>query len=132
MIEGKGRGDLPVPGHSRSDVMTFITIEFLRRAMLRVTESDFECCRLRGYSRITAEFMAGAAGRNVAAVCLGLWSMALVASGVGVEARRDRKGLAATQRPVTSRTIHFESAGMDRVIKLHVETLERWKSFERA
>ena len=50
VVERKRRGHLTALRHSRPKAMTFITAQFLGPAMLRVTESDLESCRLSGRS----------------------------------------------------------------------------------
>lgn len=104
VIEAGWRSNLPALGKSSPNIMTVITIEFLRWAMLRVTESYSECCRLRGSSRIAAKLVARTAGRNVAVLGLDQRSMALIAGRVCAGSRWNRKSHTAATGSMTSCT----------------------------
>ena len=112
VIESRRRSDLPALGDSRPDGMTTITIEFLPRAMLRMTESHSECRRLHWRSYMSPGLMARTAGRNVAAFCHDSRTVALIAGGVRAETRWNRQGYAAATGSMTSCTPDSEPARM--------------------
>lgn len=130
MIESKRRSHLPALGHSRPNAMTFITTQFLGPAVFRVTESDFESCRLRRRSRIATELMTRAAGGDVPVAGLRLRAVALVARDMRVEARGNRHRHPGATRSMTGRTTRAAHAGVTRMVELHIETSERRKRFQ--
>jgi hypothetical protein len=132
MIERQRRRHLPTLRHTRSHVMTFIATQFLRPTMLGMTESNLESCGLRRRSRIAAELMTRAAGGNIPVAGFRLRPMALVARGMGVEARRNCHRHTTAPWFMTSRTTTAAHARVAGVIESHVKASERRKCFQCA
>ena len=83
MIKRFGSRDLSSLGHSRSDLMTFVTRDFL---MLGVTETYLEGRSKLWRPRIASEFMTRATRRDLSAVRLRAGRVTSITSCVCVEA----------------------------------------------
>jgi len=118
MVQRLRRGHLSPLRHSRPHLMTFCTGELL---MLPVVEADSKRLGHLRSARITAQLMTGAAGRNIAAVCLRAWRMAAITRRVRIESRGYRKGNAATGWLMTGGAAHAGHFQMKRVIEFHSE-----------
>src|SRR5690349_5300640 len=87
----------------------FITADamtgFATQTVLFVTESDFECSGHLVWARVAADFMAHAAGRDIAIACLRAWTVTSKTSRVCVEADRDRQSHAAASGSMAASAI---------------------------
>jgi len=125
MIEWFRRAHLTSLRHARSHLMTLVASYFL---MLRMIEADAKSRREFRRPGVTAQLMTSAARRDIAAAGLRARCVTAIASGMRVEASRDRKCHAPTRRLMTGGATHATHIHVTRVIKPHPETPQTRKS----
>lgn len=124
MIEGLGCCHLSSLWHSRSHLMTFVAVNLL---MFCMTKTDAKRLREFGRSRIAAQLMTGAAGRNIAAAGFRARRMTTVASCMGVKAGWYGERDATSRWAVTGRAANAAHTQMARVIEFHSKTTQTRK-----
>jgi hypothetical protein len=121
MIQRFRRGDLPSLWHPGSNLMTFVAGNLL---MLCMTKANAKGLRELRRPSVSAQLMASAARRNIAAVSLSPGSVASIAGRMRVESHRDRHSYAATRRSMTCCAANASHLEMKRVIEGHSEALQ--------
>ena len=129
MIECLRLSNLPALRHAGANLVTFVAGSL---PMLLMTKTDAKGLRILRRSRIAAQLMTGAAGRNVAPARLRAVRVAAKTSRMRIEAGRYGKRHASPCRSMAGTATDAAHVQVTRMIEPHVETSEPRKWLERA
>src|ERR1700694_6206909 len=83
-------------------------------------------------ANVTTGFVTHSAGRNIPLSRLRLWAVALIASNVRIQSRRNCHGHATARRSMTTSTTNAARSRVARMIESHVEAAQSRERFQLA